>query len=94
MPTRDYLVLTTLEDVVSRMFRYTLADGEWVREEIGTEAFGSIRLVAASDTSNALFFSYENFLMPDTLYFSADGGAGTEPLQSLPPILRRGWNVH
>ncbi|MCZ0954116.1 MAG: S9 family peptidase, partial [Rhodospirillaceae bacterium] len=84
MSTRDYLVLNTLEDVVSRMFRYELTDGEWAREEIGTEAFGSIRLVAASDTSNALFFSYENFLTPDTLYFSADGGATTEALQSLP----------
>lgn len=84
MSTRDYLILTSLEDVVSRLFRYTLTDGEWAREEIGTEAFGSIRLVAASDTSNALFFSYENFLRPDTLYFSADGGAGTEALQSLP----------
>ena len=82
--TRDYLILNILEDVVSRMFRYELRDGEWVSEEIGTEAFGSIRLVAASDTSNAMFFSYENYLRPDTLYFSADGGASVEALQSLP----------
>ncbi len=82
--TRDYLILNILEDVVSRMFRYQLIDGEWVSEEIGTEAFGSIRLVAASDTSNAMFFSYENYLRPDTLYFSADGGASAEALQSLP----------
>ena len=82
--TRDYLILNILEDVVSRMFRYELRDGNWVSEEIGTEAFGSIRLVAASDTSNALFFSYENYLRPDTLYFSADGGASVEALQSLP----------
>ena len=82
--TRDYLILNILEDVVSRMFRYELRDGEWVSEEIGTEAFGSIRLVAASDTSNAMFFSYENYLRPDTLYFSADGGASAEALQSLP----------
>ena len=82
--TRDYLILNILEDVVSRMFRYELIDGEWVSEEIGTEAFGSIRLVAASDTSNAMFFSYENYLRPDTLYFSADGGASAEALQSLP----------
>ena len=82
--TRDYLILNILEDVVSRMFRYELRDGEWVSEEIGTEAFGSIRLVAASDTTNAMFFSYENYLRPDTLYFSADGGASAEALQSLP----------
>ena len=84
MSTRDYLILNSLEDVVSRMFRYELQDGEWASEEISTEAFGSIRLVAASDTSNAMFFSYENYLMPDTLNFSADGGAGTVALQSLP----------
>ena len=84
MSTRDYLILNILEDVVSRMVRYQLRDGEWVSEEIGTEAFGSIRLVAASDTSNDMFFSYENYLVPDTLYFSEDGGAGTKALQSLP----------
>ena len=84
MSTRDYLILNILEDVVSRMVRYQLRDGEWVSEEIGTEAFGSIRLAAASDTSNAMFFSFENYLTPDTLYFSEDGGAGTEALQSLP----------
>ena len=84
MSTRDYLILNILEDVVSRMVRYELMDGEWVSQEIGTEAFGSIRLVAASDTSNDMFFSFENYLTPDTLYFSEDGGAGTEALQSLP----------
>ena len=84
MSTRDYLILNILEDVVSRMVRYELMDGEWVSQEIGTEAFGSIRLVAASDTSNDMFFSFENYLTPDTLYFSEDGGAGTAALQSLP----------
>ena len=84
MSTRDFLILNILEDVVSRMVRYQLMDGEWVSEEIGAEAFGSIRLVAASDTSNEVFFSFENYLTPDTLYFSENGGAGSEALQSLP----------
>ncbi len=84
MSTRDFLILNILEDVVSRMVRHQLMDGEWVSEEIGAEAFGSIRLAAASDTSNAMFFSFENYLTPDTLYFSRDGGAGAEALQSLP----------
>ena len=84
MSTRDFLILNILEDVVSRMVRYQLTDGEWVSEEIGTEAFGSIRLVAASDTSNEMFLSFENYLTPDTLYFSENGGAGPEALQSLP----------
>ncbi|WP_428100483.1 prolyl oligopeptidase family serine peptidase [Candidatus Rariloculus sp.] len=84
MSTRDYLFLNILEDVASRMVRYELQDGEWVSQDIDTEALGSIRLVSASDTSNTLFFSFENFLTPDTLYVSHDGGAGIEALQSLP----------
>ena len=84
MSTRDYLILNLLEDVVSRMVRYELRDGAWVSTDIDTESFGSIRLVAASDMSNTFFFSYENFLRPDTLYVSQDGGAGIEALQSLP----------
>ena len=82
--TRDYLILNVLEDVASRLVRYELRDGEWISHDIDTEALGSIRVVAASDTSNILFFSYENFLTPDTLHVSRDGGASIEPLQSLP----------
>ena len=84
MSTQDYLILNILEDVVSRMVRYELKDGEWVSEDIATEPLGSIGLVTASDTSNTFFFSYEGFLRPDTLYVSQDGGASVEALQSLP----------
>ncbi len=82
--TRDYLILNILEDVANRLVRYELRDGEWVSQDIDTEALGSIRVVAASDTSNTLFFAYENFLTPDTLHVSRDGGASAEALQSLP----------
>ena len=84
MSTQDYLILNILEDVVSRMVRYELKDGEWVSEDIDTEALGSIRFVAASDESNTFFISYEGFLRPDTLYVSQDGGVTLEALQSLP----------
>ncbi len=82
--TRDYLILNVLDDVANRLVRYELRDGEWVSQDIDTEALGSIRVVAASDTSNTIFFSYENFRTPDTLYVSRDGGASAEALQSLP----------
>ena len=82
--TRDYLILNILDNVANRLARYELRDGEWVSHDIDTEALGSVRVVAASDTSNTLFFSYENFLTPDTLYVSRDGGASAEALQSLP----------
>ena len=65
--TRDYLILNQLEDVTSRLSRYELVDGEWLRTEIATEALGSISLVSAAEDSNVFFFNYEGFLRPDTL---------------------------
>ena len=88
--TRDYLILNVLDNVANRLVRYELRDGEWVSHDIDTEALGSIRVVAASDTSNTMFFSYENFLTPDTLYVSRDGGASAEALQSLPEFFDAG----
>ena len=43
-----------------------------------------VHLVAAADDSNDLFYTYEGFLNPDTLYHSADGGRGAVAMKSLP----------
>ena len=84
MSTRDYVILNLLDDVVSRMMRFSYIDGEWYGEDIEAEALGSISLVTAAEDSNVFFFSYEGFLRPDTLYVANDGGAAIEPLKSLP----------
>ena len=82
--TRDYLILNQLEDVTSKLSRYELVDGEWLRSEIAIEALGSISLVSTAEDSNVFFFNYEGFLRPDTLYVANDGGDTIEPLFALP----------
>lgn len=82
--TRDYVILNLLDDVVSRMMRFSYVDGEWQGKDIEAEAPGSISLVTAAEDSNVFFFSYEGFLRPDTLYIANDGGASIELLKSLP----------
>ena len=82
--TRDYVILNLLDDVVSRMMRFSYVDGEWRGEDIEAQSLGSINLVTAAEDSNVFFFSYEGFLRPDTLYVANDGGATIEPLKSLP----------
>ncbi|MGI9232076.1 MAG: prolyl oligopeptidase family serine peptidase [Woeseiaceae bacterium] len=84
MSTRDYVILNLLDNVVSRMMRFSYVDGEWQGEDIEAESLGSISLVTAAEDSNVFFFSYEGFLRPDTLYVANDGGASIEPLKSLP----------
>jgi prolyl oligopeptidase len=82
--TRDYIIVNLMEDVVSSLIRFSRVDGKWVREDIDTEGLGQISLGSSSDESNIFFFTYENFLTPDTLYVADDGGRTIEALDSLP----------
>ena len=94
MSTRDYVILNLLDDVVSRLMRFSYVDGEWKGEDIKTEILGSISLVTSAEESNIFFFSYEGFLRSDTLYVANDGGKTIEPLKSLPDFFdTRGMNV-
>ncbi|MDJ0917184.1 MAG: prolyl oligopeptidase family serine peptidase [Woeseiaceae bacterium] len=82
--TRDYLLLNIMEDVVSKVERLSIVEGEWVGEQVDVEPFGNITFSSADDNSNLFFFYYESFLKPDTLYVSDDAGETITPLQSLP----------
>ena len=73
-----------LDDVVSKMMRFSFVDGKWVDEAVDIEGLGSITLGSSSDESNIFFFTYEDFLTPDTLYVADDGGRTVEALRSLP----------
>jgi prolyl oligopeptidase len=82
--TRDYVIVRLLDDVVSKLKRFAFVDGKWMSEDIPTEDLGSITLGSSSDESNIFFFTYENFLTPDTLFVADDGGKTVEALRSLP----------
>lgn len=84
MATRDYVILNVLDNVVSRLTRFSYADGRWQGVDLKTETPGSIRLVTSAEDSNIFFYSYEDFLRPDTLYVANDGGTTVEPIKSLP----------
>jgi prolyl oligopeptidase len=82
--TRDYVIVRLLDDVVSRLKRFSFVDGKWQNEDIETEDLGTITLGSSSDESNIFFFTYEDFLTPDTLFVADDGGKLVEALRSLP----------
>jgi len=84
LTTRDYIIVRLLDDVVSKLLRFSYVDGEWHSEGIPTERFGTVSLGSSSDETNIFFFSYENFLTPDTLYVADDGGRTIKALDSLP----------
>jgi len=90
LTTRDYIVVRLLDDVVSRLQRFAFVDGQWVSEDIETDDLGTIALGSSSDESNIFFFTYENFLVPDTLYVADEGGRTVKALHSLPEFFDSG----
>ena len=84
LTTRDYVIVRLLDDVVSKLQRFVFVDGKWSSEDIATDDLGTITLGSSSDESNIFFFTYENFLTPDTLYVADEGGRTIKALRSLP----------
>lgn len=71
--TRDSVVFTTLDNVRSRLFRAALEDGSWRTAEVALPGLGTAAVVATSEVEDLFFYSYEDFLAPDSLYLAAAG---------------------
>jgi len=72
--TDNELLYTTLDNVRGRLYRMTLAENEWHKEEIELPGLGTVGIGSTSDVNDSFFFSYTDFLTPSSLYYVADGG--------------------
>jgi len=77
------LYLTYLDNVVGRADRATFDGEAWSMEPVALPDNGNVGISATDDMSDQVFFSYESFLIPDSLYFAEDGGEPAQ-VQSLP----------
>jgi prolyl oligopeptidase len=83
--TKNYLILTELENVRSRPYLLRLSRGEWKRTPMEVPAFGTVEVYGIdSDDSDDYFMTVEDFVTPSTLYFGVAGKPGREKLKSLP----------
>jgi prolyl oligopeptidase len=81
--TRNHLLLSTLDNVNSRLYRLTPAAGEWTREEIALPGLGSGGFGATSDDNDTFFISYNDFLTPASLYL-VESGQAPRPIKTMP----------
>ncbi len=73
-PTENHLIVSTIEDVKGRLWRYTPTADGWSREQIDLPDFGSVGVSASDVHTDRFFFTYSTFTQPTTLYLSeADG---------------------
>ena len=83
--TKNYLILTELENVRSRPYLLRLSRGEWKRTPMEVPAFGNVEVYGIdSDESDDYFMTVEDFITPSTLYFGVAGKPEREKLKSLP----------
>jgi prolyl oligopeptidase len=85
--TADRLLMTTLDNVRGKLYRLSLENGSWKREEVPLPGQGSVRVTAESDEEDLFFFGYQDFLTPSSLYF-VDGGKPAEKVKSLPAFFK------
>ena len=72
--TRDHVLIQTLDNVRSRIMVLALEDGAWKRSEVPTPGLGTASFSAASDLTNAFFFTYQDFTTPTSLWLAGSGG--------------------
>ncbi|HEU5208455.1 MAG TPA: prolyl oligopeptidase family serine peptidase [Longimicrobiales bacterium] len=83
--TRDYLLVSMLNNVRGELRRYSFADGSWSYETVPAPEMGSIDVSATSPFTNRYFFTYSGFTQPTTLYLSGDEGEVGE-VQRMPEM--------
>jgi prolyl oligopeptidase len=66
--TRNWLILTTLDNVRGRLHVMGFQDGAWSRHEVPTPGLGTVEITSTSYSDDTWFFTYTDFLTPSTLF--------------------------
>lgn len=73
--TKDFLLVTMLEDVKSSLAHFHKVNGNWVKKDVSHPPNGTISTFDTSAKNNHYFVNFQNFITPPTVY-SADGSIG------------------
>lgn len=73
--TRDYLLVSMLDNVQGELRRYHYRDGRWSYEPVPAPAMGNIGVSATSPFSNRYFFTFSGLTQPTTLYLAEEDGS-------------------
>lgn len=83
--TKNYLILNELDNVRSKAYALKFNDGQWIRSQLPTPAFGSARVHGVdADESDDYFMTVNDFLTPSSLSLGKVGTEAQEKLKGLP----------
>lgn len=87
--TKNYLILTELDNVNSRPYLLSHKNGVWERTRMDVPAIGSVSIDGIdADESDAYFITITNFITPSSLYLGTAGQPGLELLKQLPKFFK------
>ena len=82
--TKNHLLINILSNVTSQLYIFSLNNEKWTNQKVEAPDYGTISLNSTNEFSDDYFFSFENFIIPSTLY-SADANTNTFKIsKSLP----------
>ncbi len=82
-PTRDSLLVTTLDNVRGRLYEMRPTEDGWTSSAIPLPGLGQASLSATSRNNDFFFFGYQDFLTPSSLWL-VEGGDAPVKLKSMP----------
>jgi prolyl oligopeptidase len=74
--TETTVIVNVLDNVVSKLVRFTHDEDGWHRQELDVPELGTISVITTDDKSDRYFYNYAGFLTPNSL-FEADAAADT-----------------
>ena len=82
---RDCLLVTMLDNVRGRLYRYSPGEPGWTRQAIPFPDNGSLHFAAGDNDSADMLVQYESFLDPPSLYLVRSGTLEPERLKTQTP---------
>lgn len=84
--TRSTILVTVLDKVVNKLYQFTQGEGgKWQRKQVETPDNGALGVFNTTEKSDDYFITYQNFLIPDSLYRVSGKMGELELLKSRPP---------
>jgi prolyl oligopeptidase len=71
--TRNLLMVSTLDNVASRIYQYSFDGKKWTSKEVPLPGLGSAVITGTSDTDDTYYIGYNDFLTPSSLYVVEPG---------------------
>jgi prolyl oligopeptidase len=71
--TRDRVIVSVLDNVLGKLYAFTLSEDGWVRRELPLPGMGTVGIGSSSDQADLFFYTYEDFLTPASLFLEEAG---------------------